>query len=76
MRVNNLQIYREDEAVLRSLADDYIFLGYKVKLVPGRLTVFATSRKKKADAKKRGAENSEKSDRGIRNRTDKAKKQQ
>jgi hypothetical protein len=48
MKVCNLYIYGTDE-YLRSLEEDYVFMGRQVRLEEGRLIVFALPRKRKAN---------------------------
>jgi hypothetical protein len=60
-RVPNLHIHDTSRDRLQRLADEYIYLGYSIKLSHGKLTVFAVPRKKKKDDKKRGPESADKS---------------
>ena len=47
MKVHNYYIYNDDEAVLKQLEEEYIFMGRSVKREEGQLVVFALARKKK-----------------------------
>lgn len=60
-RVQNLHIHRDSPEELKTLSDEYIYLGYRVKLSSGKLTVFALSKRKKSESKKHEDKNSRRS---------------
>lgn len=64
MGSKNYHIYREDQAVLERLAEEYKYIGRHVRLEPGVLTVLALPPKKEAKKKvdKRTSGNSRRED--------------
>lgn len=51
--VKNQMFYNTDQTQLQRLADEYEFLGRRVSLKPGILTVFATETNTKKRKKRR-----------------------
>lgn len=55
-KIKNLHIHSENEDRLRELAAEYKYVGFSVKLAPGRLTVFSVPPPKKRECKNCEAE--------------------